>query len=232
MKVSKQVKSVKNEVKSSVKNLEKSSSKKSKKAIVIKKNFNHLLLTYSYFLNNENTKIITIGFDSTNFSPTIQLGKIGKSILTWNVLDWITFTFHACSIQNNLNNNINISISFTNFMIHNSDGQIFIKNNISDEEIEFTSEEIWIVLKLIEYFNTIIFHYKSCAVYVQEYYNQYVVNCASKDLFYLNTTDYFIPPADHYQLNYYRLFYEIPIICKEKLLSDVMNNMLSNEILK
>lgn len=90
-----------------------------------------------------------------------------------------------------------------------------------------TEEEIVNLLKLMDFLNTIIFHYKSCAAYIQEYYNQYVANCVTKNIFVLNTTDYFIPPADRYQLNYYRLFYEIPVIVKDKLLNDVMNNMIA-----
>lgn len=186
-----------------------------------------LLLSYTYFLNNESTKFICIGYDTIHFSPIIHLNHIRKSSIIWNILDWLTFTTHICSIQDFLSHNSNnINISFTNFLISNCDEKIFIKDKVSLEEVEITAAEMFTLINLIDFLNTIMFHYKSCVAYIQEYYNLYVLNCSTKNVFSLSTSDYFVPPSDRFQLNYYRLFYEIPIIFKEKLLFDVMNKMI------
>ena len=56
--------------------------------------------------------------------------------------------------------------------------------------------------------------------------NQYIKKCMSKNSFHLDATDFFIPLTNQNQINYYRLFNEIYLICKDKLFIDVMNEMI------
>ena len=156
------------------KKLEKSKNFKSSEPankITKKSDVNPLLIAYTYFLNNNFTKFISIGFDSTSLTPLINLEKIGKSTILWDILDWTHFTINVCTINNFLNNtNTQLDISFTNFHMYSHNGKILIKNQKSNEVIDFTADEISNIIKLMEFLNSILYHYKSYTVYVQEYY--------------------------------------------------------------
>lgn len=187
-----------------------------------------LLLSHTYFLNEQHTSYLSIGFDSESFEPAIILFK--NSIFhALSTETWTTSIYNNwLIIQNHINGENNISFAElpnTNsdcevkLTCRNNERLVLFKNGC--KKLALNPEEWSRVADLLPFLHSIINWSEVIWQHVREYYNLYVMKCCERQAYSLNVVDFFIPPiTSHNFFNCARLFNEIPVLCKKKLLND------------
>lgn len=209
-------------------------------------NVSPLLLAYTYQINNECSKLVSVGFETGSFQPAILFQNVNKSFLQLNVFEYINIFLYANEIQSFFNetNSLNVNnhyITIKSVIVKKVKHLIikkkFNEKNSSNQKIILKSEEWDILLRLFNFFDVLIFWYRSTAQNVFQYYKHYLQLCCEKNLRQLTTEYFFTPnesnnvqPISHLygstvMFNYSRLFHEIPIICFNRLTQDIFNNL-------
>ncbi len=218
-----------------------------------------LLLQYSYFLDARHVKLVSIGYNNDTFTPTILFHHVGKSYIELNAIDWMSiflnidninkYYFTVTSKENGEQNdsmkkpNTIKFMTTENFSITpcmeqtSSLTTLLFQQHCQQQQQEqiriFTLDHTeWLRLhELMDFFNTLIFYYKSTVDNVKHYYNEYVKKCVEYNKLKLIGVDFFTPQhINHYSYNYSRLFYETPIICHDKLYYDICYFNVKNQL--
>lgn len=192
----------------------------------IDNNIPALLCQYTYFLNSESSKLFLIGFNRNTFSPTICI----TSLLTY---EQISFSYEewtcvrACIkyCLKFLEGNSDVAwYSSHSLVIESStnDNKRFIKISNLDcaaSSIELNFEEFKIIEQLAPFISRIFKHYTEHCFDLEVYYRTYVLKCMTSNRPRLGNEHYFSP--GNRCLNYFRIFHEIPVLCKTKLEIDM-----------
>lgn len=192
-----------------------------------------LVLQTVYFLNNNCSKSLCIGYDTENdFKVTIILMTM-YSYVTLSVTDWLTLMLNhteaACWFNNasefqqlgefKTTNNYKISklsndethfLEISNNSAHRQNNNIFLFHNEFSRCIELDS--------LLQ---TFIKQMQPNSQFLTDYYNWYVYHCSVNRKKSLDQCDYFTPFGDVSSFDSLRFFMEIPIFCEQKLKSDL-----------
>lgn len=186
----------------------------------------NLLLSHTYFLNDQHTCYLNIGYDVNTFETTIILFK-NTMFHKLSAEMWTTTIFNNLStINNHFSCENNISFAELPKMEGNCDVKLTCRNN--ERRIMFTSGGKKIVLNskewercssLSSFLQSIIIWSEAVWTDVANYYYLYVAKCFDRGTHSLQIQDFFIPPVTGYNyFNYSRLFNEIPVLCKQKIM--------------
>lgn len=182
-----------------------------------------LLLQYSYYLNKSATKEALIGFDKDSFQARVLLqDNVTKTVLEFTPENWefvgecLESSSPECfgTTGDKIWNIYSIGES-----VCNEDRCIAIKNVPYDRKILFNREELTILLQYMPYLRRMLKHYNEKWGIVKQYYSAYLMKCFVADTLALKLKKFF--KFEMSALNYFRLFNEIPVICRDKLLCDL-----------
>lgn len=214
-------------------------SKKLKKLLIKKRSIpkktiekRDLLLAYTYFLKSKhNKKYFMTGIDSVDFVPEIILCDYDTpSSLTFNLTEWACLT---SALNKTMNNEKELKCFLP--LLNNIELRIFGKNNNKKVTIKRLGTPDFIVLEHSEWKNvcemnslimTMMHYFKNAVEQIKEYMDQYVEKCVELNTFNLDKTTAFLPLKTHFCFNFTRLFYELPVFCKDIIAAKVMNKML------
>lgn len=177
-----------------------------------------LLLAYTYFLNNEYTKYISIGYQQDDFKTGIVLHDIGENCVVLSSFDWLSLFIYITEIdcafsEQKLENPINVTSEL--ILKYNVPNNCIIVSKDS-AELKITRGDWQIFVQLTEYFSFVLNWYNQTSAIAKNYYDEYVAKCIENNLPYLNSSHYFSPKNCNKNCNFSRLFYEIGIINNEK----------------
>lgn len=185
-----------------------------------------LLLNYTYYLNDIKNSFVSIGFDVKDFESKIVIRKSKKQI-SFRLPDWNHLMRNA--------NQINLFFSSDQqFQIENVYGatEIRLRSKFGRKEITFGMKKIslkieeWkIFYQLFSYFNDIMLWNKNAEKIVLEYYQSYVKECIRCNTMNIDACN-IIPCKNEKIINLRRLHIEIPILMREKLNEDFVQELL------
>lgn len=187
-----------------------------------------LLLGYTYFLNQTHSAHITIGYDVDDFSPKIVLFKNNKFIIL-NIYDWSVLTANDKIIKEFLYAKKVDFIEIPNSDKGLSEFKLSTQKNIkclvmsqNNKKLVLDSNECLRLYNLLTYVYSICKWYENTSKEIEEYYNQYFINCIKNETCHLSSHQFFALP-EHKQISYNlsRVFTEIPILCYKKLQNDM-----------
>jgi len=208
---------------------------KKKKNVVIP----NLLLAHSYFLNDQHTSYITIGYNIETFKPVVILYK--NTVFHELSTDaWTTIVFNNLEMIRNHFSYCENNIAELPKINGDCDVKLTCRNN--ERQILFTNGHKKIILNLEEWerVSTLSSFLQSYIIWsetnwqdVGSYYNLYALKCFNQKTFSLEMKDFFIPPVIGYNyFNYSRLFNEIPILCKNKIINDYYSNIVNQNLIQ
>lgn len=199
----------------------------------------NLLLSHTYFLNDQHTTYISIGYNIESFKPVIILFKnTVYHELSTDV--WTTTIFnHLDVIRNHFNRENNISFAELPKISGNCTVKLTCRNNeplilFTDgcKKIILNSEEWEHVYAVSPFLQSIITWSETNWQDIENYYNLYSLKCFDQKKFSLEMKDFYIPPLIGYNyFNYSRLFSEIPIFCKHKIMNDYYSNVVKQSLI-
>lgn len=223
------------------------------------KNVPDLLLAYFYNLRSDCLKNIGFGYNSKTFEPVIILHHIGHAVLELSALEFTSIFLQADSIQSFFNPFMVSSANATttgaaaiyseppnrymNVEFQTAcDGNRIVLQRVGNRQpiFVFTLEEIeWIrVFELLQFFNPLIFWYKSTLHAVKTYYQHYVKLCTDCNTVCLTAQQFFspndIPSNQTYtspqspSFNYSRLFHEIGFMCRQDIVDQVLSKLYTS----
>lgn len=188
-----------------------------------------LLLQYCYYLNSAATKQVIVGFDSETFRPYVVLMSLcEKSYLFFSVSNWsfVIDGLDKCEkyLKYKKENVWGVSADdiFQMDKVESDDcntRQIKIANVVFNCEILFGLEEIETLIQLSSFLSRILNHYNDKWGYVKEFYRAYLIECCVGDENKFSLKQFFSIKSP--SVNYFRLFNEIPVICRNKLKNDL-----------
>lgn len=189
-----------------------------------------LLLQYTYYLNNQGTKCVTIGLDTITFEPrmiihsTTQRTGVHLSQVEWTYLHTSyksVYDFLVCKKDVTFLTAYNFVLK--SILTKNKKRFIKLKNNPNPTRQVTLDFAEWVNLgNLTNYLCVLMTKFIEISPFVVEYYNLYLQQSRALKKDPLTSEDYFMPElADRPQFNTYRLFNEIPLVCREKLTNDL-----------
>lgn len=187
-----------------------------------------LLLSYTYFLKNDHSSHLTIGYSTEDFNCKILLFKNGKICLL-DIMDWKNL-FDNLEIIESFFCNIN-DLKFIE--LPHCGGNIIFKLSIRNDKkciissynnrkVALHKEEFLKLQSLSPYLNSIVSWYSNMSVEIRNYYMAYLQICIDNNVLKLSPNQFFI--IEEQTRNFYnnsRLFNELPILCKKKLRDDL-----------
>lgn len=185
-----------------------------------------LLCQYTYFLNKEASKALFLGFNPSTFRPVLHITSlIDNKQLEFTNEDWACVT--ACSKYciKFLSENSDLAWYSSNTLViesiyKNSERLIRISFFDSpDSFVELNLYEFEIINQYSTFISRIFKHYSDYWTEIDKYYRQYLLKCITLNKTCLDQEDYFLP--NNRCLNYYRIFNELPIVCRNKLINDL-----------
>lgn len=192
-----------------------------------------LLLQYLYFLSTNATKHLSLGLaPDQDFRPLIVLTS-GYSHVVFYIPDWITL-FYA-QLKDPIDKWFEGDDSAKDEIITMKNYKItkLVVNDVRLIEIENTPhtrvnnsvflnhdeyKQCW---TMDSYFQPLIKQMQTNSHLVRDYYELYVGYCYCKKKFHLDDEEFFVPFDGIVNVDTYRVFKEIPIICREKMKSDL-----------
>lgn len=196
----------------------------------------NLLLQYSYFLNVEACKEITIGYDPYSFVPSVYLTWMDEGSLKYLHLcrdSWIFFRDCLGEIKDNFTGNVFNAeqyratssdgiweLEFRQSCFVNGENGFELRNTAFSLSLYFNFTEIKTLFHLTIYCAAIMVYYGDVQKIVESYYDQYLLVCYANGRDYLDYHEY-IRGNDTVKVNWFRVFSEIPIVCKNKLRKDL-----------
>lgn len=187
-----------------------------------------LLLSYTYFLDKYHSTHMTVGYDNENFTLRIILYKNSM----FHALledDWTVLFKNSEIIDDHFNNKLEADFAelphtskTVQFKLsHRKDKKclISVENN---KKLILNAFEWKKLNEFIPYINSIVKWYSFTKMEIQRYYDRYLQVCIENNLYQLMPQHFFVTSEQsHYYYNNSRIFYEMPIICKEKLRNDL-----------
>lgn len=187
-----------------------------------------LLLSYTYFINAEHTKYISIGFSVKTFTPCVIINYIGYAQTKLGLTEWLNI-----------------------FMIKHEEISTFFKNcetskcrkikTLKNSQIHFDyvtkslilnslaiNHEEWILMQqMTDYIQSVLYWCRYLTRAVSLYYDEYVKRCVENSVYSLDATHFFTDETSIIKCNFSRLFWEMPILCKNKLFNDINISLYS-----
>ncbi len=174
----------------------------------------NLLLSYTYFLDKFGLVHISCDFHSTTFEPIFVIRACKKEILL-NKVDWYSFYI---SLQSHKVGDLKINDDFCIGI-----GKEFVTIQSGKTKIVLKEGE-WKVFKdMVQLFHKYMIFYICTSSYISSYVKLYIEKCvASGGVSSLPFDCFFSPNFETpFNINWNRLFYEIPIFCKTKIDKDI-----------
>lgn len=186
-----------------------------------------LLCQYTYFLNKESQKVLSIGFDPSTFRPVLHLTSlVNDEHLCFSNEDWACVTACLKYCLKYLIGSSDVAWYSSNSLviesiINNGERLIKITNlNVSPGVFELNLNELQVINQFSTFLTRILKHYSDYWFDVEYYYRSYLLKCISWNKKQLDISDYFTP--GNRCLNYFRIFNEFPIVCRNKLEYDLL----------
>lgn len=187
----------------------------------------NLLLAYTYFLNDQHSSKVIIGFSTETFEAEIIFHRFKECPIYISFKEWEKYFINFKKLEEkrsadqtelliNLEDNKSKALTkiLVNFTLDNDNNKIFAM--FKNEHQHF--------LNIIEFMNVVMSYNNNASNNVKEYFNKYMEKCKAKSLFQLSFDDYYIPMnLSHVHCNYSRLFFEIPLYCSSKLFENLIN---------
>lgn len=191
-----------------------------------------LLSQYSYYLNKEGTKSVIVGYNSTTLHPSIALfSPITCEKVELSKYDWLCIKAILKYGQQYLIGNTNnvfyrsqhVQIDST---MKNSERLIRIVNfNMPDSHIELNLEEFETLIEYSYYISKIVIHYSELCCDVSTFFESYKMKCIEQNKQRLDPSDFCLHFSNFglnsKTINWFRIFNEIPIVCREKLAREI-----------
>lgn len=186
-----------------------------------------LLLSYTYFLNTQECSFISIGYDAISFDVRVILYK-KSTCQTWTWSDWYSF-------YNNINiiwPHFNSTYNFSKDLSVTTSGDVKLNvTSINDEKFLLSVQGSKIIRidhaewdklhSMAPFLNAVFQRYLESWAEIEAYYNKYLEKCLELNIPKLSSNDFFVPITLLFKnCNYSRLFHEIPLLSKSKLLND------------
>lgn len=200
-----------------------------------------LLLNTTYFLNRNCNRHLILGYSPDNECRPLYILGTASNFVTLSISDWMMLMMSKSQIESWFDNTEDSSEDKTilskNMKISRYYGPLGGKyiyiENLNCEHINklvILSEEDF---KQCVELDSFLFKYSKQmqvnSVFIDDYYNMYVYYCLSKNINQLSDEDFFPANDLNNTIDAYRLFKEIPIICKDKLKIDLCKSK-ENEI--
>lgn len=192
-----------------------------------------LLLSTTYFLNNQCNRHVILGHIPDNDCRPLYILGTTTSFVTLSTSDWLMLMMSKVEIESWFSKKEGVSnddiIISKNVKVSSYEGSgskklIFIENlNCCrvNKSILLNEEEFDKLVQLDSFLFFISKQMQQNCVYVDDYYNLYIYYCLLKEKNYLNDQDFFPPNDLNNCVDIFRLFKEIPIVCKEQLAIDL-----------
>lgn len=190
-----------------------------------------LLLSYTYFLNNNHSCHLTIGYDVDDFTFRIILYKNNMfHTLLWE--DWNLLFGNAVIIQNHFNSEYGSNFLELPKSNGNSWFKISIRNNEKclmsvqhNKKLVLDTTEWNKLFMLMPYINSIATWYSITWQEIENFYHRYLQTCIKKQVLILQPHEFFMPGEQYHNFyNQSRMFNELPILCRSKLEDDLRKN--------
>lgn len=205
--------------------------KKQSKSKRIVESVPDVLLGYTYFLNDIHTCHLTIGYDTDDFTMKIILYKNNVyEILYWS--EWNLLYNNMVVIKTHFEDKMNgidfmelpkinhsrcaIKLTTRNF----ERGLLFLQDG--KKRLLLNDKEWEKLYSLLPYMHSIVNWYMLSSKEIFQFYKQYMSACVEKNTLRLNSHELMLSNTLNFNYcNFSRLFSEIPILCKQKLINDV-----------
>lgn len=187
-----------------------------------------------YFINDQSIKFISIGYSPENdFKPTFILAN-SSSYVILSVTDWLSlfmmkqeiekcFAAEKSDKESVLYAMKNITVSKYPFGYHDST-VLLIENTPKtrlNNQVFINLREYSKLLELEPIFQSLLKQMQPNAAPIDDYYNMYAFYCIQKQKQFLSDDEYFLPIISINNVDSFKLFQEIPVICSEKLKKDI-----------
>lgn len=176
----------------------------------------HLLLAYTYFLNGDFTKFVSVGYSSTRLKPVVLLHSTGNQPVILNPIEWYLIFGYQPDIEKTFFGNgfKTPKILADDVQIAATDTQeIILSKGINKMAINYLD---WLVLvQLTELFKSILHLYNKTQDCVQQYFLRYTHLCFEKNALSLDTSQFFTLDSQ-FNCNFPRLFNELGLLFKQK----------------
>lgn len=197
----------------------------------------NLLLSYTYFLNKNQSCHLTLGYDIQDFRVKMVLYKNTKiSILDIN--DWKNIIQNVGIIESFFYNNTQ-GLEFIEMPHHGGnvlfkfstrDGKKCFISVYNNRKVVLSKDECSILLQLSFFINSIMSWYNDAEPQIQNYYDRYIGLCIKYNVLQLSSNHFseICVSGRNYIFNTSRIFNEFPILCRKKIrrdLSQYYNNV-------
>lgn len=170
-----------------------------------------LLLNYTYFLNDEYTKYISIGFQQKDFKPGVIIHSIGENCVELSFFEWLSLFVYIPEIDNAFQTQkmekIIVVTDEIYIKYYKDNNQLLLRKNATI--IQITKADWIMFLRLTEFFSFIFNWYNQTSEIAKNYYIEYIDKCKQNGVTYLDSSSYFEPKTMKKNCNFSRLFYEI-----------------------
>lgn len=193
----------------------------------ISKNIVNVLNGYNYFLNNTQTKYVSVGFSTVDFSPIVKISvhnsNMSPDYVIFDQKHWTIFHANKELLEERMkmdtmhegNHNFFYKGELDNFLevtfmdFNDSTCLLLTQNNTSTL---LRNSEFSRLMDLADFITSTLIYNSSVQYFVREYCERYWANCESMGVKKLNASMYIAPTEIRPPINYYRLFHEIPLL--------------------
>lgn len=188
----------------------------------------NLLLSYTYFLNDNHSCHISIGYDVNDFTFKIILFKNNMfHTLLWD--DWRLLFGNSMIIQNHINSTYEPNLVELPKLNGNSLFKITVRNNEKclmsvqyNKKIVLNDIEWRNLYLLMPFINSIATWYSITWNEIQIFYNRYLETCIKRNVLVLQPNEFYEAGEKyHTYFNESRIFNELPVLCCFKLRDDL-----------
>lgn len=191
----------------------------------------NLLLAYTYFLNEQHTCKIVIGFCAETFEAEIIFHRVKETPIYITFKEWENYFNNFKKIEGSTTTTNDDE--FLAALIEKIDAKNTTKtllnftwdndNNNNKKLFALFKKEYTQYVNIIEFLNVVMCYNNNAVGNIKKYFTKYLEKCKAKTLFQLSFDDYYIPMEySHVHCNYSRLFFEIPIFCSSKLFENIL----------
>lgn len=170
-----------------------------------------LFLAYTYFLNSEYTKYVSIGYMGEDFKTAIVLHEIGENCVVLSSFEWLSLFIYIteidCAFNEQKMENLLKVTEDVNLKYNAVNKRIVLSKEAT--QVEITRHDWQIFLQLTEFFSFVLNWYNQTNALAKNYYDEYVGKCIENHLPYLDSSNYFLSKNCNKNCNFSRLFYEI-----------------------
>lgn len=182
----------------------------------------HLILAYTYFLNDNFNKFISIGFSAQTLKPVVVLHHIGQSAVILSTSEWYSLFLNQKDIESAFTGTPFKAPKYLSEeakIEQDTSFRIFLNKT---SKFEFNINDWQCFVHLSELFKSILHLYTRTQDTVQLFYVKYTQLCFEKNVMCLDTSNFFVI-ENPFNLNLQRLFNELGLLFRQKCLNGMMN---------